>query len=304
MFSEQALRKDLLDNLFEGVYCVDRNRVITYWSRGTETLTGYSEREVVGTSCHENLSLYVDKWGHSLCNTGLCPARKTMQDGYIREIPVSYHHKEGHLIPALARFIPVRDASGAVEAVVEIFQDTTPVVKEQEKAKELERLALMDQLTQIANRACAEARIEARLNELRRYGWPFGILFLDIDSFKSINDNHGHEVGDHVLKAMARTLAANLRTSDFVARWAGDEFLIILQNVNEETLSRVAEKVRRMVEQCRVSVKSGNGRMCLSFTTSVGGVLACPEDNAESLLKAADERMYRSKRDGRNRATV
>lgn len=304
MFEDGQFRKDILDNLFDGVYCVNRDRIITYWSESTAQLTGFSAQEVVGRSCHENRVMYVDNWGHNLCEAGMCPAMKTMHDGILREITVSYHHKDGHLVPAQARILPLHDKKGRITGVVEIFQDATPVLREREKAKELEDLALNDPLTRVANRNCGEARLEAKLNEFRRYGWPFGILFCDVDKFKQVNDTYGHDVGDLVLKAVAKTLSGNLRASDIVCRWGGDEFLVILPNIDLQTLSQIAEKVLRIIEKTRVTIGSGDNQRIVKVTSSIGGTVARLDDTVESLLKRADELMYRSKRAGANQAAV
>ncbi|MBI9075798.1 MAG: sensor domain-containing diguanylate cyclase [Desulfatibacillum sp.] len=304
MFKDDQFQKDILDNLFDGVYCVNLDRIITYWSANTEQLTGFPAREVVGRSCQDNRVMYVDNWGHNLCEPGVCPAVLTMQDGIIREINVSYHHKDGHLVPAVARILPIRDEQGQITGAVEVFQDTTPVVKEREKAKELEDLALNDPLTHVSNRTCGQARLEAKLNELRRYGWPFGVLFCDVDKFKHVNDTYGHHVGDAVLKAVAKTLSGNLRASDIVCRWGGDEFLIILPSIDLETLGQIANKVLRIVEKSRVPVGVGTEKHTITVTSSIGGTVARQDDTPESLLKRADELMYKGKKAGANRAVI
>ncbi len=304
MIKDNQFQKDLLDNLFDGVYFVNYDRIITYWSASTAQLTGFTADEVVGRSCHDNIVNYVDKWGHNLCNPGMCPAKMTMRDGATREISVSYHHKDGHLVPAVARILPIRDDSGAIIGAVELFQDVTPVMREREKSKELEDLAMNDSLTRIANRTCAEARLDAKFNELRRYGWPFGVLFCDINKFKDINDNYGHDVGDAALRTVAKTLSGSVRTSDIVSRWGGDEFLIIIQNVNEQTLGATGDKIWRMVQQCRVPLGSAASGEVLSLTCSIGGAIAKSEDTAESLLKRADDLMYKGKKSGAKNAVI
>ena len=304
MLDESAFKRDILDNLFEGVYFVDSQRVITYWSAATASLTGYSAEDVVGRTCCENIINYVDKWGHSLCETGGCPAQLSMEDGEIRQMPVSYRHKEGHMAPAWAKFIPVKDQSGKICGVMEAFQDMSPIEREREKSRLLEKMALMDPVTRIANRLAATARLEARLNELKRYGWPFGVLFCDVDRFKDVNDTYGHETGDLVLKAVAKTISANVRSSDFVSRWGGDEFLVVLQNTNGDNLFRIADKIRRLMEQCRVIASGDGGRVTVGVTASIGATLALADDSPDSLLRRVDSLMYQSKREGTNRASV
>lgn len=304
MIAQAAFSKDVLDNLFEGVYFVNRERVICYWSESTARLTGYDAAEVVGRTCCENIVIYVDKWGHSLCEAGPCPAQLSMDDGEIRQVQVSYRHREGHMVPAFARFLPVRGQSGEICGVAEAFQDISPIEEERERARALEKLALMDPVTRIANRTGATARLEGKLNEFKRYGWPFGVLFCDVDHFKIVNDTYGHETGDKVLRAVARTVSGNLRSSDFVCRWGGDEFLVVLQNVNGENLARIADKVRRLMEQCRIAVGSGVELRSVAVTCSIGATLAMRDDTMETLLNRVDGLMYQSKKDGANRVTA
>lgn len=304
MTEKEISLKNLLDRMFEGVYFVDADRVITFWSQGAEELTGFVASEVTGRTCCDNFIMHVDRWGHNLCEKGDCPAQKTMRDGRYREIPVSYHHKDGHLVPAVARFIPDRDDQGRIVGAIEVFMDTSAVMEERKKTHELKKLALVDTLTEVANRRCAEIRIGAKLNEWKRYGWSFAVLFCDVDDFKAVNDNYGHEAGDQVLRAVARTLSGNLRSSDFVSRWGGDEFLVLLSNVDMTSLARVAEKVRRLVEHTRVSVSGRDGNRVAGVTASLGGVLARDDDTVESLLKRADQLMFASKKAGRNRVSL
>ncbi|MBI9076568.1 MAG: sensor domain-containing diguanylate cyclase [Desulfatibacillum sp.] len=295
--------KSLLDKMLEGVYFVTPDRVITYWNSGAEKLTGYKASEVIGKTCSHNIIMHVDRWGHNLCGTGSCPAQKTMQDGKAREVAVSYHHKDGHLVPAVARFIPFRDANGAIVGAVEVFHDTTPLMCERDKADHLRRLSLVDPLTNLANRRFAEIRMAAKLNEFSRYGWPFGILFCDVDDLKQVNTLYGRAVGDNVLKAIGKTLEGNLRTSDFISRWGDDEFLIILANVDKQTLGRVAQKVERLVANTKVHLDPVDRGKVVNVTNSIGGVIAQSDDTVERLLQRADELMYRSRHAGVNQVS-
>jgi diguanylate cyclase (GGDEF)-like protein len=169
-----------------------------------------------------------------------------------------------------------------------------------ERLKELEKTAHVDTLTNVANRRLAEIKLSAKFNEMQRYGWTFGLLFIDIDHFKKINDVYGHDVGDETLKMVARIFMDNTRASDIVARWGGEEFIIIIPSVNKEKLCSVAEKLRLLVEKSRLKTDLGD----IQVTISVGATLVHSSDTIESLVKRADELMYRSKISGRNRITV
>jgi diguanylate cyclase (GGDEF)-like protein len=135
---------------------------------------------------------------------------------------------------------------------------------------------------------------------MHRYGWSFGLLLIDIDQFKAINDTYGHDAGDTALKMVARTLEANSRSFDLVARWGGKEFLVIIVNVDETKLHRVAYKLRTLVGKSSIHV--GNER--IGVTVSVGAALPRPEDTIDSLIKRADQRMYKSKSARRNNTST
>jgi len=297
---ERDFYKSLLDNLYDGVYFVDTERRITYWNLGAERLTGYDTEEVVGRFCRENILEHVDENGTRLCESSLCPAAKTLRDGQPREEEVYLHHKKGHRLPVAIRVAPIMSPDGKIVGAVEVFSDNTPRVISKQTIGELQRIALLDPLTEVGNRRYAEMNLKFRLAEQDRYGWPFGILFIDIDDFKDVNDRFGHEVGDDVLRMTARTLAGSLRSFDLVSRWGGEEFLAIVVNVDSGSLFAVAEKLRKMVEQSKIAYDSEN----IGVTVSIGGTLALKSDSVDTIVKRADELMYRSKAEGRNCTTL
>lgn len=152
----------------------------------------------------------------------------------------------------------------------------------------------------MANRRFAEMTLESALHEWRVHAVPFGVLFYDVDNFKSINDRFGHQVGDEVLVMVARTAANVLRKFDMAARWGGEEFLAVLQGANRETLDLVAERIRIMMEQSFIMV----GEKSLSVTVSIGGSLVAEGDTEESIVARVDSLMYQSKKNGRNRVSI
>ena len=158
----------------------------------------------------------------------------------------------------------------------------------------------LDPLTQLGNRGYTRMMLGGRLDELRRYGWPFGLLFIDVDYFKHVNDAHGHEVGDRTLHVIATTLLKSLRPFDFLGRWAGDEFLALIVNVGRDALTTVAERARILVERAQVEAGDGEVRV----TVSVGGALARSEDTVDQLVARADALMYESKLAGRNQVRI
>lgn len=165
-----------------------------------------------------------------------------------------------------------------------------------------ERLASFDPLTGVANHRSMLDFLHARLAEARRVGSPLGLLMLDVDHFRSFNDEEGHDAGDTVLQLVARAIGSCLRPYDLAARYGGEEFTIIMPGAGVDETVRAAERIRKAVEAISYTTRSGRQR---HVSASVG-VAVFPEtaEDAFGLLKAADTALYRAKRAGRNRVEV
>jgi diguanylate cyclase (GGDEF)-like protein len=161
-------------------------------------------------------------------------------------------------------------------------------------------MSLIDVLTGVVNRRYANISLQNKLSELKRYGWTFGVLFADLDNFKLVNDSFGHETGDEILKIVAQTMLSNLRSFDFIFRWGGDEFLVILTNMDERKLRNSAERLRVMIQNAGLR----SGTRLITVTASIGGTLAKPDDTEKSLLHRGDSFMYECKHAGKNRCIV
>lgn len=294
-----SFHKKLLDSLFDGVYFVDTERKITYWNQGAENLTGYSASESVGRSCYENFLAHVDGKGCALC-TGGCPLSKTIEDGQRREADVFLRHKLGHRVPVCVRVAPIKSKSGKILGAVEVFSDVTAKEQTERRVRELETIAFLDPLTSLPNRRHTELRVKQAVEEWEQFGRAFGLLMLDIDHFKQVNDVYGHDAGDAVLKAVSGTLAKTLRQTDIVGRWGGEEFLGLLPDVSAAQLHYLAERCRALVENSRAMVENKP----LSVTISIGATLLEKGDSAESAIKRADRLMYLSKSRGRNQTAI
>ena len=291
--------KRVLDSLYDGVYLVDTERRITYWNSGAERITGYRSDEAVGRRCQDNLLVHVDKRGNSLCLNG-CPLSWTMANGQPQESEVYVQHRDGYRVPISVRATPIHDGTGRVVGAVEIFSDNSRVAAMTDLNEELRQLSLLDPLTEVGNRRFLEQQLLARLNEQDRYGWRVGVLFVDVDHFKEINDRNDHIVGDRVIRMVARTLANGIRSFDIVGRWGGDEFVVLIVNVDEKQLHAVSEKLRRLIENSGFT----EGGETIRVTVSVGGALAAEGEIPEAVLRRADRLMLASKTAGRNRVTI
>jgi len=291
--------KSLLDNLYDGVYFLDLERRIVYWNNGAERITGYPAGEVLGRRCSDNILMHACRDGRGLCENS-CPAARAMEEGGPDEAEVFLHHRDGHRVPVQVRINPIRDENGTVIGAVEVFSDNTEKLASISLIEELQEKAFQDPLTSLPNRRFLEKFICTRLDEMSRYGWTFGLVFLDIDRFKMINDSYGHDMGDEVLRVVAKTLTHCSRSFDTVGRWGGEEFVVVIVNVDPEKLQRIAERYRVMIEGSDLTAKECS----LRITISLGATLARDNDTLLSLIKRADGLMYRSKQSGRNLLTM
>ena len=295
----EEMRTTVLENLSDGVYFVDRQRRILYWNRGAERITGFSKDEVLGRRCKDNILNHCDDAGTVLC-THHCPLLATMLDGDQREAHVYLHHRDGHRKPVCIRASPIRDADGRIVGAVETFHDDSALFDSRQRALELEEASMVDPLTGVGNRRLGKATLAGLITQSDSYGRSFGLVFADIDSFKLINDQYGHEIGDEALRAVAHTLSDTSRTSDAVVRWGGDEFLVLVADARPSTLELIAERVRALVERTQLMT---DGRR-VPLTVSVGATVAVRGDTAKRIVQRADALLYASKAAGRNRVTL
>lgn len=160
---------------------------------------------------------------------------------------------------------------------------------------ELDRLARTDSLTALPNRRVLEERLEDELHRSARSRRSFALAILDLDHFKAINDGHGHPAGDEALQAFAGVLRAHARHADFVARFAGDEFAVILIDVDPL-------KARAILDRMLPAVRAIRLRSGAHVSASVGVTLSYPVDSAETIIERADAALYQAKQAGRDRA--
>jgi diguanylate cyclase (GGDEF)-like protein len=163
--------------------------------------------------------------------------------------------------------------------------------------QDLRAAALQDFLTKLYNRRATQQHLDQQFSLFQRHQIPCSLILLDIDYFKAVNDDYGHEMGDKVLQAIANTLKAQLRKADVIGRWGGEEFLVVLPNTQIQQASSVAEKLREAIEQLSV-----DGLFC---TISLGAKMLDKHDvSIDEAVKRTDHALYEAKHHGRNRVVI
>jgi len=167
--------------------------------------------------------------------------------------------------------------------------------------EKLERLATFDSLTGLYNRRAVLGRLDELINLANRYKEDFSLSMLDIDHFKKVNDHYGHLTGDEVLEEIAVLIRRNIRETDIVGRYGGEEFIIILPKTNLSSSWVVAERLRSIIEKTGMKDSAGNA---FTITVSQGLVGWERDEDAASLISRADEALYKAKEKGRNRVQI
>ncbi|MDR3164967.1 MAG: GGDEF domain-containing protein [Synergistaceae bacterium] len=290
--------KRFLDNMINGVCLIDNTKCICFWNESAVEITGFSVEESIGKACPNDVVAGMTV-PEPLCENR-CPFLTPQQCEKPAVTDIRLRHKNGYAIPARMRCAPIIDKFGQMTGVLEVFERSYGELSMSDQLEDMRKKAYIDTVTRIPNRRFAEEAIFECLDALRQNGRGFSVLMGDIDFFKSVNDTYGHDAGDAVLAAVADTLRSGVRSLDVVSRWGGEEFLVILRDANNKAALYRAENLRKAVAEKIIK----NDDNAIAVTISFGGTTAHKGDTAESLIGRADECLYKSKEDGRNRVTI
>ena len=291
--------RKILDNLNDGVVCTDAEQRIIYWNQAAEKITGFRSTDML-QQCHPNeLLMALDEQGNSLSGWD-CILAKTLLDGEVHEREMFLHHQGGHRVPIFARAVPIFGDDQSIIGAAEIFINNYSVTTYLRQMEQLRENMLLDPLTGIGNRRFADIAVYKRLEELRRYpDTGFGVLLIDVDGLRNVNEEYGFQIGDQVLVMVAKTLEKNIRLFDSVYRWDGQRFLVLAINLKEDELASLAERLRMLVEWSYLR----DGTEVVKVTASVGGTAVMPSDTVHSLVNRIESLLTQSKEAGKNKVS-
>ncbi|MFA6144960.1 MAG: PhnD/SsuA/transferrin family substrate-binding protein [Sulfurimonas sp.] len=280
---------NVFHNSREGILMTDAKKIIIDVNEAFTELSGYSREEVIGKTpkilrSNRHDPFFYEQIDHLLESEGSWRGE------------IWNRKKTGQEFAEYLRIDSVRDTNGKIESYIGIFSDIT---ERMNKEEQLHRMVNYDLLTNLPNRYLYMTLAEQMLAYTKRKGTKAIIAFLDLDGFKQVNDRYGHEMGDHILKNASALMEQQLRLSDIIARIGGDEFVLLLSDINlddaETILMRILDSLKEPIIINGVTISIG---------VSIGATLF-PDDceDIDMLIRHADAAMYRSKASGRNRIT-
>ena len=287
MNSEKRSRL-LAENAWEVIWTMDLDGKITYVSPAVERMRGITPEEAMRQSLDE---IHPPESAASVADyyRQVFAAIEAGTEPPMFRGENEYYRKDGSIMTGELQVIPHLDGSGKV---IELIGVTRDISERKVFEAELRNLAVTDTLTGVWNRRHGTELLTADLSA-RRPGQALSLLMLDIDHFKTINDTFGHQAGDHVLIEIASRLRRSLRGSDMVARWGGEEFVVLLRDCALPDALRLAEDIRAAIAELPFGAMG-------SLTVSVGVAEARAGEDLTTWLERADQALYRAKRSGRN----
>ncbi len=290
--SEERYRL-LAENAWDVIWTMAVDGSITYVSPSVERVRGITPEEAAAQTLDQiHTPDSAAKVGRYFTELSTAMAAGEVPPTYHGER--EYYRKDGSIMLGELQVIPQVDTEGRV---VQILGVTRDISERRALEVELQRLAVTDPLTGVLNRRQGETVFTADVAEARRYATPMSLLMLDLDHFKSVNDTHGHPVGDGVLVELVGRLTANLRSSDTLARWGGEEFVVLTRHCTVDDAAALAEKLRALVADTPFEAVG-------TLTVSIGATELRPDDDFPSWIHRADRAMYAAKAAGRDAVRV
>jgi diguanylate cyclase (GGDEF)-like protein/PAS domain S-box-containing protein len=292
---ENELATTTLNLIGEGILRTDADGNVTYLNRFAEKMTGWSRAEARGRPLADVLRLIDNISGASLDDAvAIALQADKTASGMTSSINCTLVRRDGEEFGIESRVAIIHDQDGNAVGAVVAFRDVSAA---RVASLEMSRVAQHDVLTNLPNRALFNDRLSQAISLAERQSKQLAVLFVDLDQFKRINDSLGHSIGDRLLRSVARRLVACVRRTDTVSRLGGDEFLILLSQIeHSEDAAITARKILRAVAAPHVIDSKS-----LDVNVSIGGsTYPADAQNAETLVSYADVAMYEAKQQGRN----
>ena len=240
---DPEIYRAILESLKTGLCVADRQRRIVFWNEGAESITGYLRHEVVGHVCNENILRHCNGSHCELCGER-CALTAVLHDAKPVEATVYLHHKAGHRLFVHLWVLPLRDEHGSVIGTVQCFESRVP---NPDRRSVGVNAGFFDSVTGVCNHAMMQARLREVQTTFCELNIPFGLLCIQLHGMDHFRANYGPEAENSILRVAAQTIVNSLRPTDYVGRWASDQFLAILTGCRPTALDAIADRIGRMV---------------------------------------------------------
>jgi len=303
---QKEVMKQITENLEEITFLMDiTNKSVIYASTSAEKLTGISVQEFYNN--HHLWTKCIVEEDKNRVIRGL--NMENLLNHFNRHLSYVDEFRiidcTGKLKWVRIKCMPIRDEENQPHRLVGIIQDTTnekqdklEIIRAKNKA---EKLAMFDYLTSTYNRRAFFSRAREEYSRAKRLKKPIAVILTDLDKFKQVNDKYGHDVGDLVLKNFSRTIKSSVRKYDVVARFGGEEFVILLNGADLHSAYKKAEELRRTIESTKIYSKRLDNHLKYTASFGVAAVEQAGQYSLEELISKADMALYKAKNNGRNR---
>jgi diguanylate cyclase (GGDEF)-like protein/PAS domain S-box-containing protein len=286
--------KKLIDNMHDGVVFVDSQAMILLWNTGVERLTGVSGAAACGRTLLPALMDMCNNREQRIANED-CPVAHAISTGVQWLGRVSIMGRQGRHVAVDLHAIPVRSNDGVIHGATVLLHDVSSETSLEEKCQALHAQVAKDPMTQVANRAEFDRMLNNFVAAHQESNLPCSLIMADLDHFKSINDNHGHQAGDEAIITFASLLKSMCRSGDLVARYGGEEFAVLCADCTNAAAARKADSIRETLAGMKHFSLSDR-----SITASFGVTELQTGDTPETMLRRADRALLQAKDHGRN----
>lgn len=285
---------NIFDSIEDGIFILDAEKNVKVWNLWLEVNTKIKSSEIIGKKLQDFFPEVESKNINRKIKTAFSLKTPVFMscniDHYLIKIPLNKMRKSSFTYMQQNVEISLFKEN----LLMFVIYDQTPLLEAQEQ---ILIQATTDQLTGAYNRIKFSEVIKHEISKTKRYRGDLSLIIFDIDHFKKVNDNYGHLAGDYVLKTLSSVVKSLIRTSDFFARWGGEEFILLISETDIDGAYTLAEKIRTSIEEYKFNDIN-------RVTVSLGVSQYSMGDSEDDLIKLADDALYKAKEGGRNRTEL
>lgn len=281
---DTGIFRAILESLETGVCFADRSHKILLWNAGAERITGYQRHEAVGHRSRENILAACTEASCELCGAE-CPFSISLLQGKTKETNIHLQHKAGHHIAVHAWTVPIRDEHGTVLGIATSFDVVRSELTRGRRQSALAVHGCLDEVTGVPNQSFTKFHLRENLAGFAEYQVPFSIVVIQIENFAHIRTACGPQAAHGVLEAVVESIRNSIRPTDFLGRWAEDQFLVIALSCSSAGALKLAERMRKVFGKLKLHWWGDE----LLITTRMGLASVDTGDTVETLIKRGTE---------------